>query len=173
MRLSIWTCLQGLMKIQQWLFNILRKQNVTDGLTHGRTDNVKTVYPPQTKFAEGGGGGIITQPAERHSQANKVSQDQTAQCLWCLPFYLCHILDPPNGILKINLVRSLNIIGPVKQFFLNKIAIIFLPINLNMCFDGSKEPSHWDGSFEYPQHMFWMRNKEIVFHYTLLSGGMA
>ena len=25
------------------------------GRTHGRTDNVKTVYPPQTKFA----GGII------------------------------------------------------------------------------------------------------------------
>ena len=27
----------------------------TDTRTHGRTDNVKTVYPPQTKFA----GGII------------------------------------------------------------------------------------------------------------------
>ena len=26
------------MKIQQWLFKILRKQNVTDGRTHGRTD---------------------------------------------------------------------------------------------------------------------------------------
>ena len=24
-----------------------------DGLTHGRTDNVKTVYPLQTKFAGG------------------------------------------------------------------------------------------------------------------------
>ena len=24
--------------------------------THTRTDNVKTVYPPQTKFAGGGGG---------------------------------------------------------------------------------------------------------------------
>ena len=37
----------------------IRKQNVTDGRTggrtQGRTDNVKTVYPPQTKFA----GGII------------------------------------------------------------------------------------------------------------------
>ena len=28
----------------------------TDGRTHGRTDNVKTVYPLQTKFA----GGITT-----------------------------------------------------------------------------------------------------------------
>ena len=49
------------MKIQQWLFKILRKQNVTDGRTDahtdrrtdGRTDKVKTVYPSQTKFAGG------------------------------------------------------------------------------------------------------------------------
>ena len=32
-----------------------------------------------------------------------------------------------------------------------------------MCFGYSKEPSHWDGSFEYPQHIFWMRNKENSF----------
>ena len=32
-----------------------------------------------------------------------------------------------------------------------------------MCFGCSKEPSHWEGSFEYPQHMFWMRNKENNF----------
>ena len=37
---------------------------------------------------------------------------------------------------------SLNI-GPVKQnIFQRKIAIIFLYISLNMCFGGSKEPSH-------------------------------
>ena len=39
------------------LFKILRKQNVTDGQmdahTDGRTDNMKTVYPPQTKFSGG------------------------------------------------------------------------------------------------------------------------
>ena len=38
-----------------------------------------------------------------------------------------------------------------------------LPINLNMCFVCSKEPSHLDGSFEYPQHMFWLRNKKNNF----------
>ena len=31
----------------------------THARTDGRTDNVKTVYPLQTKFAGGGGGGII------------------------------------------------------------------------------------------------------------------
>ena len=29
------------------------RRYVTDGRTHTRTDNVKTVYPPQTKFAGG------------------------------------------------------------------------------------------------------------------------
>ena len=32
-----------------------------------------------------------------------------------------------------------------------------------MCFESSKEPSHRDGSFEDPQHMFWMRNEENSF----------
>ena len=39
-----------------------------------------------------------------------------------------------------------------------------------MCFGCSKEPSHGDGSFENPQHMFWVRNKEIILSYALLSG---
>ena len=41
-----------------------------------------------------------------------------------------------------------------------------------MCFVCSKEPSHGDVSFEYPQHMFWLRNKKINFIYALLSGGL-
>ena len=32
-----------------------------------------------------------------------------------------------------------------------------------MCFECSKGPSNRDGSFEYPQYMFWMRNKENNF----------
>ena len=51
----------------------------------------------------------------------------------------------------------------VREFYERKIVIIFLPINFNMCFGCSKEPSHCDGSFEYPQHVFWMRNKENSF----------
>ena len=46
---------------------------------------------------------------------------------------------------------------------LRKIVNIFLPIVFNVCFGCSKEPSHRDGSFEYQQHMFWLRNKKIIF----------
>ena len=46
---------------------------------------------------------------------------------------------------------------------LRKIAIIFLSISLNMCFGCSKEPSHQYGSFEYPKHMFWLRNEKNNF----------
>ena len=46
---------------------------------------------------------------------------------------------------------------------MSKIVNIFLSISLNIRFGCSKEPSHRDGSFEYPQHMFWLRNKKINF----------
>ena len=36
----------------------------------------------------------------------------------------------------------------------HKIVNIFLSVSLNICFGCSKEPSHGDGSFEYPQQMF-------------------
>ena len=50
-----------------------------------------------------------------------------------------------------------------------KIAIIFLSISLNMCLGCSKKPSHRDGSFEYPQHIFWLRNKKNIFQlHTLI-----
>ena len=56
-----------------------------------------------------------------------------------------------------------NSIGPVKHI-LRKIVIIFLSISLNVCFGCSKEPSHRDGSFEYPlKHMFWLRSKNNNF----------
>ena len=49
--LHIWTCLQGLTKIQQWLFELLRKQSVTDGRTHARTHGRTTwkQYTPTNK----------------------------------------------------------------------------------------------------------------------------
>ena len=48
------------------------------------------------------------------------------------------------------------------------IVIIFLSISLNMCFGCSKVR---DSSFEYPQHMFWLRNKKYNFQvHTLIWG---
>ena len=42
-----------------------------------------------------------------------------------------------------------------------------------MCFGCSKEPSHPDGSFEYPQHMFWLRNKKNNFQLRTVIWGAA
>ena len=54
------------------------------------------------------------------------------------------------------------VIGLDKQFLERKIVNCFLPITFYILFGRSKEPSHWDGSFKWPQHMFWLRNKKIV-----------
>ena len=40
-----------------------------------------------------------------------------------------------------------------------------------MCFGCSKEPSHRDVSLEYPQHMFWLRNKNNNFQVLTLIWG--
>ena len=48
-------------------------------------------------------------------------------------------------------------------FFVCKIVNIFLPISFSTCFWCSKELPHGDGSFEYPQLMFWLRNKKMIF----------
>ena len=37
----------------------------------------------------------------------------------------------------------------------------------------TKEPSHLDSSFEYPQHMFWLRNKKINFLVHTLKPDMG
>ena len=37
-----------------------------------------------------------------------------------------------------------------------------------MCFGCSIEPSHWDGSFEYTQHMFRLRNKHSYLENCIL-----
>ena len=50
---------------------------------------------------------------------------------------------------------------------------IFLSISLNMCFECSQELSHRDGSFEYQQHMFWLRNKKYNFQLRTLILGPA
>ena len=40
--------------------------------------------------------------------------------------------------------------------------LFFLFLNQNICYGYSKEPSHWDGSFEHPKHMFKLMDKKII-----------
>ena len=47
------------------------------------------------------------------------------------------------------------------------------PLVLNICFGCSKEPFHRDVSFEYRQHIFWLRNEKNIFCYTLLTKDQA
>ena len=42
----------------------------------------------------------------------------------------------------------------------------------HMCFGCSRELSHWDGSFEHPQHVFLFINKKNSFNNTRLSSGL-
>ena len=57
----------------------------------------------------------------------------------------------------------------ISKNYQRKIVNIFLSIHFNICFGCSKELSQWDGSFEYSQHLFWLRNKKINFClYTLI-----
>ena len=50
--------------------------------------------------------------------------------------------------------------------------IFSLSISLNMYFGRSKERSHRDSSFEYPQLMFWLRNKINNFQLRTLIWGL-
>ena len=59
----------------------------------------------------------------------------------------------------------------MSNFFGSKIVITFLYISLNMCFGWSKEPSHWDGSWE-PTTSILVENKNIFSNHTLLSRGL-
>ena len=54
--------------------------------------------------------------------------------------------------------------SPDKHHFWYKIVNIFISISFNICFGCSKEPSHREGSFEYPQHMFWLKFSFMHFY---------
>ena len=82
-------------------------------------------------------------------------------------------LDPSLKAVNALVTIFFSTIGLVKQIFLlRKIAIFFFfSISLNMCFGCSKGPSHPGSSFEYPQHMFWLRNNKNNFQlHTLIWG---
>ena len=48
----------------------------------------------------------------------------------------------------------------------------FLILQFKHLFWVLKRTSHQEGSFEYPQYMLWLRNKEINVFYVLLSEGL-
>ena len=75
---------------------------------------------------------------------------------------------PPPQTLRFYLFSGLQIRVCAGKLF-------FLFLNQNICCGYSKEPSHWDGSFEHPKHMFKLMGKEInaiLEAQTILSGPM-
>ena len=56
----------------------------------------------------------------------------------------------------------------MQKFNHHKIMTNFLPVSLSICF-GCKELSHRDDSFDYPHHMFCLRNKNIGPSYNFLQ----
>ena len=81
--------------------------------------------------------------------------------VWTLLLSSCRASSLPGAVCSNRVPQSSGKItyyltGKDKQKIQRKLLNIFLPLNLNIYFGCSKEPSHWDGSFEYPQHMFWL-----------------
>ena len=68
-----------------------------------------------------------------------------------------NILSSTDSVPNQSSFREESYIGPVKQIFKSKIAVIFLPIDLNICF-GCKRTV----SLRHSQHMFWLRNKKKI-----------
>ena len=66
-----------------------------------------------------------------------------------------NILSSTDSVPNQSSFQEESYIGPVKQTFMRKVAIIFLAIDLNICF-GCKRTV----SLRHSQHMFWLRNKK-------------
>ena len=73
------------------------------GRTHGRTDNVKTVYPPQTKFAGGGG---VKQKKKEENKAMNLQNNQYISCILSFTSKLFYsVLNVIFRILKISILN--------------------------------------------------------------------
>ena len=74
-------------------------------------------------------------------ESSRRSEHKLKSCQVCNCFDFFHIqgLVKPQDLEPTVTYRGK---GQLSKFFKCKIAIIFLPINLNMCFGYSKEPSH-------------------------------
>ena len=77
----------------------------------------------------------------------------------------------PKQQTSFNIIDCQINIGPVKQNISALNCDYFLTDQFYMCFGCSKELSHLEGSFEYTQRMFWLRNKKNNFQlHTLIWG---
>ena len=65
------------------------------------------------------------------------------------------------------LVEVVTVIPPISPIKDHNVVLIFLPINSYMCFRwiGAQKNNLIKISFEYPQHIFWLRNKIFLFSY--------
>ena len=78
------------------------------------------------------------------------------------------IIQFPRFIDKVR--KNTNNIDPDKEIVLAYNCNYYLTHQFKTCVMGAQKTSR---SFEYPKHMFWLRNeKNIFFQYTLLSGGL-
>ena len=68
-----------------------------------------------------------------------------------------HISCSPEHVNKIAHNTGLD----KNKLFERKIVNIFLSASFKFCFGCSKDPSHWEGSFEYPQHKFFVEKLEM------------
>ena len=70
---------------------------------------------------------------------------------------------------KPTFISNTELIFSQAKFLSVKLYLFFLLINFTIFFVCSKEKSHLDSSFEYPQHMFWSRNKKNIFQLHSLT----
>ena len=71
---------------------------------------------------------------------------------------LANIQTPTTSTFSTDLDETgIKIHGLLRSFIYN-IITIRVAVPFKHVFWCSKEPSHQEGSFEYPQHMFWFRN---------------
>ena len=75
------------------------------------------------------------------------------------------LINPPMNSWNVFIQYGSTIFSmrPERQNYEHKTVNIFLSIGFDICFGCSKEPSHWDGSFEHPEHMLWFRNMKNNF----------
>ena len=94
---------------------------------------------------------------EKNTQKNSMQRGKTGcGAMW---------IDSLGAFFLAGSRNRLNILGLGAAFWLGQtnwlILFYFLFLNQNICCGYSKEPSHWDGSFEHPKHMLKLVGKKI------------